>query len=94
VENGGHYWRQRSKRSVYERRRSWAIFALFLAMVSVSVLISAWRVAYADGPGTGIPSSAASSAPPAIQRVPDASTGVYLGCQELAPASELPQSSR
>lgn len=94
MENVNLYLRPRSKRSVYLRRRSLAVFVCFLGLVSATVLLSAWRVAHADGPGINPPSTASSSASPLTPPPNASSTGVYLGCQELEPVSELPRSSR
>jgi len=94
MENVKLYLRPRSKQSVYSRRRLLALFALLLASGLLIVLLSGWPAAYADGAASAPPSIARSSASPPIQ-VPRANTtGVYIGCQELEPASELPQSSR
>jgi hypothetical protein len=94
MENVNLYLRQKPKQSTYLFRRLLAIFAFFLALGLLSVVLFPWSVARADGSGVRAPSSARSSAPPAIQQVPDPSTGVYLGCQELAPASDLPETGR
>lgn len=88
------YLRQKPKRSTYFYRRLLVTCVLLVTLVWLIVVLSSWRAASADGPGISPSSLAPSSASPRIQRVPDASTGVYLGCQELAPASDLPASGR
>lgn len=88
------YLRQRSRLSSFSLRRLLAVFALLATLALLSVLLSAWRVAYADGSGVGLPSSASSSAAPSTQVPPETSTGVYTGCQLLVPSRELPESGR
>jgi hypothetical protein len=88
------YLRPRFKQNYTLRRNLLLLCALLL--ISGWLTVQGWSspAAHADGAGLASPSSAPSSASPRIQEVPDPSTGVYLGCQELAPSPELPRSSR
>lgn len=88
------YLRQKPNSNVFWLRRLCLLFALIV--ISGLWIVAAWSspAARADGAGVPPPSSAPSSASPRIQEVPTTETGVYLGCQELVPSAELPQSGR
>lgn len=88
------YLRQRSRRSTFIFRRLLGLFAFLVALVWLTVATSVWHAAYADGVGSVPPSTARSSVAPSTPVPRGNSTGVYLGCQELAPASELQASGR
>lgn len=88
------YLRRSVKPSVFTLRRWLAVCAFLAILALLSVVISGYRAAYADGGGLAPPSSAPSSVSPRIQGPNDPSTGVYTGCQLLGPVPDLPQSSR
>lgn len=94
TENVKRSLRSKSKPN-YTTRRSLLILFVLLAL-AVLLTVQGWSspAARADGAGISSPSSASASVPPTTQVPRGASTGVYLGCQELVPSAELPESSR
>lgn len=94
MESVNLYLRRRSARSEFSRRRSWAVSAMLAGVVLLIVLLYACRAAFADGAGLAPSSIAPSAVSPPTQEPRGSTVGVYVGCQELVPSPELPQSGR